>query len=264
VFLFGSAGQWGMSDIVNGGGGIDQLALRGDYTIVFGPTQLVSIEQMVLVSAHDTRFGRLGSNYHYDLTMDDGNVAAGTLFTLDATNLHPTEGLTFDGSAEQDGRFRIFGGGCDDYILTGLGDDILIGGPGSDYLNGGEGRDTFVYRSIEDSLPPSPRVDTADALVAPSYAGPDTIDGFFTLIDKVDLSKIDADVFTEGNQAFRYIGNLEFSGAGSSSAGELRVYRDADCPTLWFAEADVDGDGEADMTIVFINTVVIQAGDFVL
>jgi VCBS repeat-containing protein len=264
VFLFGAAMQWGASDVVNGGGGTDQLALRGDYVIVFGAGQLVSIEQMVLLSAHDTRFGRLGDNYSYDLTMDDGNVAGGTLFTLDATNLRPTEGLTFDGSAEQDGRFRIFGGGCDDHILTGLGDDILVGGPGSDYLNGGGGRDTFVYRSIEDSLPPSGPPVSDDARVAPSYAGPDTIDGFDTLIDKVDLSKIDADDFTEGNQAFRYIGNLEFSGAGASSAGELRVYRDADCPTLWFAEADVNGDGQADMMIVFINTVVIQAGDFVL
>ncbi|HEX8572921.1 MAG TPA: hypothetical protein VF759_09230, partial [Allosphingosinicella sp.] len=43
VFIFGHQGQWGTGDIVTGGAGTDQLALRGNYTITFGANQLVGI-----------------------------------------------------------------------------------------------------------------------------------------------------------------------------------------------------------------------------
>jgi len=172
AFYFGEGLQFGASDKVNGGpGGTDQLGLRGNYTIVFGASQLVSIESIGLVSAKDTRYGALGSNYNYNLTMNDGNVAAGQRMTVDGAPLRSTETLTFDGSAETDGSFRVFGGAGNDSIRGSQGADILSGGGGGDYLKGGAGADTYLYRSVADST-------------GTSY---DRIDGLDIDADKLDL-----------------------------------------------------------------------------
>jgi predicted extracellular nuclease len=243
VFLFGASGQWGSSDIVNGGGGTDQLALRGDYSIVFGAGQLVSIEQMVLVSAHDTRFGALGGNYDYNLTMNNGNVPGATQFTLDATSLRPTETLVFNGSAESDGSFRIFGGQGADTITGSQQGDILIGHLGLDTLTGGAGVDIFRYRSIADSTP----------------AAPDQILDF-TQGETIDLAQIDAIPGTPGDDAFDFIGTDAFN----NIAGELRA--EFDSGSTWRVQGDTDGDGVADFEIYVTTTDSdpITSADFML
>ncbi|HEX8307524.1 MAG TPA: M10 family metallopeptidase C-terminal domain-containing protein, partial [Allosphingosinicella sp.] len=123
VFIFGGQGQWGSGDVVVGGAGIDQLALRGNYTITFGAGQLVGVEQIGMVSAQDTRYGALGSSYSYDLTMVDGNVD-GIQMTVDASPLRAGETLKFNGSAEDDGSFRVFGGRDNDTIVGSQNGDI--------------------------------------------------------------------------------------------------------------------------------------------
>jgi hypothetical protein len=240
VFLFGASGQWGASDIVNGGPGTDQLALRGDYTITFGATQLISIEQMVLVSAHDTRFGALGDNYDYNLTMNNGNVPGATQFTLDATNLRPTESLAFNGSGESDGSFRIFGGQGADTIIGSQQADILIGHFGADTLTGGGGNDTFRYRSTADSTP----------------AAPDKILDF-TQGDILDLSLIDAIAGTANNDAFTFIG----TGAFTNVAGQLRVEASGG---TWLVQGDTDGNGVADFAVIVTAAYPIGGPDFML
>ena len=127
VFYFGEGGQWGSSDTVNGGpAGTDQLALRGNYSITFGATQLIGIESIGLVSAFDTRLGELGVEYDYSLTMNDGNVAAGQMMTVDAATLRSEESLAFNGSAEPDGTFRLFGGAGNDVLTGGAGADMIV------------------------------------------------------------------------------------------------------------------------------------------
>ncbi len=231
VFLFGAAGQWGSSDVINGGAGIDQLALRGDYTITFGAGQLISIESFGLLSAHDTRFGALGDNYDYNLTMHNGNVAAGVQLTVDGAKLRATETLTFNGSAELDGTFRIFGGAGNDVLTGGAGNDILVGRNGADTLTGGGGADIFRYDNVSESTP----------------AGRDGIQDF-TLGDLIDLSRIDANANVVGNQAFSFIGNSAFS----NTAGELRAVNTSG--PIWTVSGDVNGDGVADFEVVVVVT----------
>jgi VCBS repeat-containing protein len=242
VFLFGAQGQWGPDDRLVGGAGLNQLALRGNYTIVFGPDQLIGIENIGLLSAHDTRFGPLGDNYGYDLTMDDANVAPGVRMTVDGFKLRPTETLYFDGSAETDGSFRVFGGQCHDWIAGGSGKDILVGGFGGDMLFGGDGDDTFVYRSTGDSTAESPDI-IAD----------------FAVGDLIDLAKIDA-IQGPGDEAFTFIGPGTFSG----QAGELRAEQQ-DGPA-WLIQGDTDGDGAADFEffVVVTDSDPITAVDFIL
>jgi Ca2+-binding RTX toxin-like protein len=141
---------------------------------------------------------------------------------------------------------RLVGNGGDDVLTGGAGsdnlsgdggDDALVGGKGEDYLSGGGGRDVFVFTSAADAG----RGLTCDSVV------------FDRGRDRIDLNAIDANEAKSGNQAFRYIGERDFDGAG-----QLR------CENGW-VQADTDGDGRADFEIniaYFYGT--LKAGDFVL
>jgi Ca2+-binding RTX toxin-like protein len=80
-------------------------------------------------------------------------------------------------------------------LSGGAGDDTITGGGGTDILSGGAGNDTFVYKSLSDSS-----LSLSD-LIADLNAG-----------DRIDLSAIDADTGTAGNQAFHLDGTT--NGAG--------------------------------------------------
>src|SRR3712207_8124150 len=86
----------------------------------------------------------------------------------------------------EDGNLILLGGYGDDTLIGGDGADRLEGGEGIDVLTGGGGADTFRYSSQYDS----------NSLYA------DRIVDFVSGTDRIDLSAIDADVFTAGNQAF--------------------------------------------------------------
>jgi Ca2+-binding RTX toxin-like protein len=246
VFLFGAWGQWNPADVVVGGSGIDQLALRGNYTLTFGAGQLFGIENIGLLSAHDTRFGALGSSYSYDLTMVDGNVASGIQMVVDGAKLRVAEFFRFDGSAELDGSFRVFGGLVDDTIIGSRNNDFLQGNGGIDTLTGGDGADMFRYLATSDS----------------TAAAADRILDFTPGADKIDLSRIDANSHSAGDQAFSWIGSNAFTGSGAASAGELRAFQSG---ASWFVEGDTDGDGGGDLIVelTLAGPTPLGAADFV-
>jgi Ca2+-binding RTX toxin-like protein len=254
-FYFGY-GMWGASDSVVGGAGTDDLGLQGNYTaagsgaITFTATQLAGIEMIVLLTGDDTRFGApVGQGYAYDLTMDDGNVASGQMMYISANTLLAAGGtipadetLKFDGSAELDGSFTVYGGHAADTIIGGAGNDAIWGGEGADSLTGGFGNDSFHYISTAGS--------TATAM-------DQIVD--FTTGDTIDLSVIDA-ITGGSDNAFSFVGDTAFS----NTAGELRAFEQA--LGQWQVEGDVDGDGTADLVISVIVTDShsFAAGDFVL
>jgi VCBS repeat-containing protein len=253
-FYFGY-GMWGAGDNVDGGAGTDDLGLHGQYSganaIVFGAGQLAGIEMLVCMSSGDVRFGlSVGDGYIYDLTMDDGNVAAGqtlyvsanTLMAANGSTLLADETLTFDGSAELDGQFVIYSGMGADHITAGAGNDTIYGGGGADEMTGGAGNDLFAYMSADHS--------TASAM--------DHIFDFATG-DRIDLSTIDA-IAGGDDDAFTFVGNAAFS----NTAGELRY--DSVGGDDWLVKADIDGDGTADFQVL-VTTADAHApvaADFVL
>ena len=134
-FFFGAA--FTAADQVDGGAGSnDQIGLQGDYTganaLVLGPGTIANIETIVVLP---------GSSY--DITTNDANVAAGGLLKVQATQLAAGQSLHFDGSAETNGSFAIYGGNGDDNLTGGAGNDGFYFGPGqfngSDLVNGGGG-----------------------------------------------------------------------------------------------------------------------------
>ena len=114
---------------------------------------MVSIETLSALTSQDNRFGGgMGSPFSYDLTTVDANVAAGTQLTINASTLALNESFTFDGSAESDGKFFIYGGrGADDLTGGALADIFYFAEDGrfgaSDAVHGGGGADIVVLRA---------------------------------------------------------------------------------------------------------------------
>lgn len=129
----------------------------------------------------------------------------------------------------------IFGGSGNDTILGAAGNDRIAGNLGRDVLYGGAGNDVFVF---------------TDAAVG--AAARDIIQDFTRYEDRIDLSALDADLTTPGNQAFSF-NYYYFSG----DAGDLRFSRG-------LVEGDRNGDGYADFQIAVTDTSYLYASDFIL
>lgn len=238
-FYFGT-GRFNAADRVDGQGGSDQLGLQGNFAggnaLTLGATQLAGIELIVLLSASDLRFGggNVGQNFSYTLTTHNGNVASGQQLVVQANSLGASEVLTFNGSAELDGRFIVYGGAGADSIIGGAGADELRGAAGidrieglggADVLYGGTGNDTFVYSDVQHS----------------TAAARDQIMDF-TTGDRIDLANLDANANAGGQQSFSLIA----SGAAFTAAGQLRITQNGNNALI---EGEVNGNGVADFAI---------------
>lgn len=135
----------------------------------------------------------------------------------------------------------IFGGAGDDIIIGFTGTERIDGGAGLDLLTGGGGNDVFLFGEGDTTAGPQ---------------GADRITDF-SPGDTIDLSAIDADANTPGDQAFTLIGTAGFSDA----AGELRIRSNG---ANTFITADTDGDAQADLTIVLKGDVDPADISFVL
>jgi serralysin len=234
LFLFRDEGRYGASDTVNGGGGNDELALRGNYSganaVVFGAGTMTNVEVLSILSGQNTWWGPVAGNFSYDLTTHDNNVLAGQRLVVDAGQLTAAEVLKFNGSAEMNGYFVIAGGAAGDTITGGSGADTIIGAVGADVLTGGLGNDIFRYRSSSES----------------TMASRDQITDF-TLGDVLDFARVDANSTLDGDQAFSFIGSNAFTGV----AGQLRAINNGNA---WTVMGDTDGDGNADFAVnVFVS-----------
>jgi hypothetical protein len=121
----------------------------------------VEVESLSLQTAANSRFGdtrgpasRVAiASYSYDITTDDANVAAGQQLIVNASSLRPGENFTFDGSAERDGSFLVFGGRGDDLLEGGDGNDLFVFDGDrwgeNDRVDGGGGRDAVVFSAGE-------------------------------------------------------------------------------------------------------------------
>jgi Ca2+-binding RTX toxin-like protein len=142
AFMLGAALT--AADAIDGGLGADTIVLNGDYSagLAFGATTIANVDVIRVLAGHD-----------YDLTTNDGNVAAGQTLTITAAALGAGNHLSFDGAAEADGSFAVIGGAGNDVVTGGAQADILYGGLGSDTFDlshggndqayGGAGNDTF-------------------------------------------------------------------------------------------------------------------------
>lgn len=137
VVLFG-AGFSG-DDRIAGGAGNDTVMLAARYATggLLQAQTLTGVETILLGSAP------AGSYFGYNLTLDDGNVAAGGRLTIDGSSLRYGEALMLYGGAERDGALTVLGGASLDYIFGGQAGDTIRGGLRADRLSGDGGDDRF-------------------------------------------------------------------------------------------------------------------------
>src|SRR5262249_24704751 len=104
------------------------------------------------------------------------------------TKINGTGNATDNVIIGNNGNNTLSGLGGVDTIDGGGGNDVIIGGSWADVLQGGSGSDTFVFANLADSLPSTS----------------DIITDFTHGADIIDLSAIDANTSSKGNQAFSF------------------------------------------------------------
>ncbi|HYG49138.1 MAG TPA: hypothetical protein VD846_14500 [Allosphingosinicella sp.] len=139
------------ADVVNGGSGVDTLIVQGPYGSLTLSANVTRIENVSILAGSNTAFGEPGTNRHdYVLTTNDANFAAGVQARINAAALLEGEDFTFNGSAETDASYVVYGGKGKDTLLGGLGNDIFFYAEerfaSGDTVNGGAGYDGMFLR----------------------------------------------------------------------------------------------------------------------
>ena len=141
------------------------------------------------------------------------------------------------------GRDTVLGGDGNDIVRGGGGRDTLVGGAGADLLTGGKRVDTFVFRAVEES--PAGRKNR------------DIITDFKGGVDQINLSALDADPGTPGNDPLRFLDLADFTG----TAGEFRYSHNEKRSVI---RIDLDGDARTDMEIELTGWHRLDPDDFIL
>lgn len=230
-FFFGD-GAFTPADRIDGGAGNDQVAFRGNYgALLFADDTIRNVESLALVSGSNTRFGPAASGYHYDITLGDGNVAAGARLIVTGVELLANESMRIDGSAETNGYFRLLAGKGDDILIGGACGDFFYGNLGADHMTGGGGADIFHYRTAPES--------TGLAF--------DSIIGFDCREDRIDLP-VDlagfSDIVMGGRLSAATVeADLDAALDGLLGAGEAALFTPnaGDMAGRMFVVVDVDG-----------------------
>jgi len=241
----------GNDDVLTGLEGGSVFAGNGNDTVVVtptrvGPTGTVTVDggagtDTLVVNSVPGYGVSLAISGFETITLGDARYTL-TLGAGGSTVTLPDRNDVVFGGADQDvvslaGGIDVAHGGDGDDVLSGgangdtlLGDagaDRLLGGSEVDVLLGGAGADVFVFTAVTDSLP---------------NAG-DRIWDFDSAVDQIDLTGIDADVVTTGNQAFTLVS------AFTGQAGQAKFVYDSPSGTTFFL-GDVDGDGRDDFTLL--------------
>jgi hypothetical protein len=143
-------------------------------------------------------------------------------------------GLFGDRLEGASGKDTLSGSAGDDTVLGGGGNDRIKGGAGQDVLSGGAGRDSFIFTAK----------DTGNS------ATPDTVQDFQQGVDVIKFGRFDT--------TFAFIESASFSAtlaevrAAATGGGNTRI------------EADIDGDGLADISVILTGTFTLTAADFAL
>lgn len=146
------------------------------------------------------------------------------------------------------GNDTLRGKAGNDVLKGGADRDTLIGGLGVDRLVGGAGGDKFVFQKLLDS---GVGAGLRDVIVGFSQAAG----------DKINLSRIDADLNVGGIQDFVFIGKDSF--ASLDGFGKIR-FSHAGNNTIVQIDLQGDGDLRTDLEIQIKGRVNLTEDDFIL
>ena len=205
------------NDSINGGGGYNTAIFNGDL-------------------------GDYAIKQNGGTTTVKGPDGTDTVQKVQVLQFEDAQVLNISTGAEliaRSGGDKLVGGAGADHLVGGVGADVLTGGAGQDTLTGGGGHDSFVFTAIGDS----------------KVATPDLITDWLTG-DRIDLSSIDADSKSKGDQAFHW-------GATAGHTGDIVSHYDA-AHDITVVDLYVDKDARADAEIWLSGNHTLGAGDFLL
>lgn len=235
--LAGSSGN----DILIGGAGADRL--EGGGGIDWASYSTARTRVAVDLSRPGENRGDADGDSFRSIEGIIGSRYADKLYGNDNAN-SLSGGSGSDSLDGRGGNDILRGNSGNDTLSGGAGSDRLIGGTGADRLEGGSGADRFIYTAVSDSTIKAP--------------GRDFIADFNRQAgDKVDLSGLDADTRTPGDQAFLTLGFGGYVGTGAA----LRYSISDNIPRLY---GDVNGDGKDDFCIQIKGVDELMIEDFIL
>ena len=214
------------------------------------------------IAAGNYYIGVIGDYANRITELNESNNTTGgqqiTVFTNNGDTLTvPTAEKSWHGLSGNDsitgtsGRDALYGDGGNDTLGGGAGNDTLVGGAGVDKLYGGTGVDYFQFDS------------TAD--IGTAAGNRDIIADWNDTDDYIDLRRIDANLTTSADDAFKFVANAGSTFSGTK--GELHWVQQnlagtANDKTLIMG--DTNGDRVADFVIELSGLHTIRAVDFLL
>ena len=246
-FLSGEAGR----DMLFGGAGNDDVMGGDDDDMIYGDAgadRIFGDNGRDLIDAgagNDTAHGGAGDDRFVAQSGDGDDVYYGGdgIDTLDMSAITSATTVDLGGGGSGRGSAVSTLGGTDtlwsvENVVTGSGADTIVASGAVNVMDGGGGNDTFRFLSTSD-------------------ADGDTILGFQPG-DKIDLSGIDANTGTAGNQSFTLVAGSTLSGAAQLAVThETRA--DGDYTVV---HGSIDGDSAAELRISIKGTHNLGNADF--
>jgi Ca2+-binding RTX toxin-like protein len=235
--LVGGSGN----DVLDGGYGADRMTGgRGD------DLYFVRDESDVILESANQGNDTIQSEVSYTLPTNVENISFSASF-FGITGIGNSQANKIDGGYGNDvlnglgGNDVIFGYIGNDIINGGDGNDRLQGGIGTDRLTGGRGSDRFVW-DANDVYWEDIGIEARNIDVITDFKSSQG--------DRIDLSAL-------GQDSLKFRGTKSFSGR----EGELRYERRGNNCLI---QADRDGDGLADFSILLENVTSLKKSDFIL
>jgi Ca2+-binding RTX toxin-like protein len=258
--LYGGAGDdiifSGLGDIVDGGDGFDTVGLSylGAAEGINGDTAILHQGQALMPGAgtfrNIERFGDIVLTGFNDKMVIGDQEEPATVRSWDGDDhlIGQEVSVTMYGG---NGNDLLVGSTSADVIYGESGDDRIIGYSGADGLWGGEGADRFMFTSVADSG---------------SHYTDEELDfiGDWQAMDSIDLSGIDADPLTAGDQAFKSVQAAFGFPAGEQAAGTVVI---GGFGGTLFVSVFIDGGVEPDMVIDLWSAAgesALTAANFIL
>jgi serralysin len=166
---------------------------------------------------------------------------------------------------------KIYGNGGNDALRGSSGDDRVWGDANNDSLSGGWGMDTLSGGSGHDQLSGGGNPDVLsggtgrDKFQFSSYSDFGDLTSFDRILDfrrddKLDFSKLDADLSATGRQKLTFLGNgMEDARLSASKAGQFYFNTGKEALVI-----DANGDGIADHLIGIRGVAEFKAGYLIL
>lgn len=180
------------------------------------------------------------------------SLTAGTASSIDNSNYTNDKILNFENIIGSNFGDNLTGSSTANVLNGGFGDDVISGGAGADTLIGGAGADTLSGGTGGDVF----KFDDASKKI-------DTVSDFsFTESDKIDLSLIDANTSTTGNQTFAIASTANL---GTTATKYSLWYKVSNQDII--ISGDVNGDTTADFQIKLVginNLSTYTVKDFII